>query len=118
MGKRRKREDFDAYLKELRNKLLADNGDGLAFLVEETHSPTRERLRGELEKNLPGMRWCVYEPLSSQGTIAATQMRSALVRARSPDSIAPMSSLRWTAIFSIAARAISRQCAHLPRGGV
>ena len=45
----------------------------MAFLVEETNSPTRERLRGELEKNLPGMRWCVYEPLLSQGTIAATQ---------------------------------------------
>jgi MoCo/4Fe-4S cofactor protein with predicted Tat translocation signal len=72
-GKTAKREDFDAYLKDLRNKLLADHGDSVAFLVEETNSPTRERLRGELEKNLPGMRWCVYEPLLSQGTIAATQ---------------------------------------------
>ena len=27
---------------------------GLAFLVEETHSPTRERLRAELEKSFPG----------------------------------------------------------------
>ena len=72
-GKTSKREDFEAYLKDLRNKLLADHGDSVAFLVEETNSPTRERLRGELEKNLPGMRWCVYEPLLSQGTIAATQ---------------------------------------------
>ena len=72
-GKTTKREDFDAYLKDLRNKLLADHGDTVAFLVEETNSPTRERLRAELEKNLPGMRWCVYEPLLSQGTIAATQ---------------------------------------------
>ncbi|HEX3626522.1 MAG TPA: TAT-variant-translocated molybdopterin oxidoreductase, partial [Verrucomicrobiae bacterium] len=53
-GKTAKREDFDAYLKDLRNKLLADHGDSVAFLVEETNSPTRERLRGELEKNLPG----------------------------------------------------------------
>jgi len=67
-GKTSKREDFEAYVKELRNKCLADQGDGLAFLVEETNSPTRERLRGELEKNLPGMRWCVYEPFLSQGT--------------------------------------------------
>ena len=65
-GKTTKREDFDAYLKDLRNKLLADHGDSVAFLVEETNSPTRERLRGELEKNLPGMRWCVYEPLLNQ----------------------------------------------------
>src|SRR6266513_3116164 len=72
-GKTAKREDFEAYLKDLRNKLRADHGDSVAFLVEETNSPTRERLRGELEKNLPGMRWCVYEPQLSQGTIAATQ---------------------------------------------
>ena len=63
-GKTSKREDFEAYVRELRNKFLADHGDGLAFLVEETNSPTRERLRSELEKNLPGMRWCVYEPFS------------------------------------------------------
>src|SRR5205807_2591986 len=68
-----KREDFEAYLRDLRNKLLADHGESVAFLVEETNSPTRERLRGELEKNLPGMCWCVYEPLLSQGTIAATE---------------------------------------------
>jgi MoCo/4Fe-4S cofactor protein with predicted Tat translocation signal len=72
-GKTSKREEFEAYIKELRNKLLADHGDGLAFLVEETNSPTRERLRGELEKNLPGMRWCVYEPFLSQGTAVAAQ---------------------------------------------
>src|SRR5204863_6255442 len=72
-GKTAKREDFEAYLKDLRNKLRADHGDSVAFLVEETNSPTRERLRGALERNLPGMRWCVYEPPLSQGTIAATQ---------------------------------------------
>src|SRR5207245_10237792 len=66
-GKTSKREDFEAYVRELRNKSLADQGDGLAFLVEETNSPTRERLRGELEKNLPGMRWCVFEPFLSEG---------------------------------------------------
>src|SRR5207237_4272199 len=68
-----KREDFEAYIKELRNKFLTDHGDGLAFLVEETNSPTRERLRGELEKNLPGVRWCVYEPFWGQGTTVAAQ---------------------------------------------
>ena len=72
-GKTSKREDFEAYIKELRNKFLTDHGDGLAFLVEETNSPTRERLRRELEKNLPGVRWCVYEPFLSQGTTVAAQ---------------------------------------------
>ena len=72
-GKTSKREDFEAYIKGLRNKLLADRGDGLAFLVEETNSPTRDRLRGEMQKNLPGMRWCVYEPLPSQEMSSAAQ---------------------------------------------
>ncbi len=70
-GKASKREEFETYIGELRNKLLADHGDGIAFLVQETNSPTRERLRAELEKNLPGMRWCVYEPLPSEMSSAA-----------------------------------------------
>src|SRR5581483_3196042 len=69
-GKTSKRADFEAYITDLRNKLMADQGDGLAFLVEETNSPTRERLRGELEKNFPGMRWCVYDPFLGQGSTA------------------------------------------------
>ncbi|MGH7983601.1 MAG: TAT-variant-translocated molybdopterin oxidoreductase [Candidatus Udaeobacter sp.] len=66
------RAEFDAYIGTLRKALAGQQGDGLAFLVEETHSPTRERLRTELEKVFPSMRWCVYEPLLSQEhTIAA-----------------------------------------------
>jgi MoCo/4Fe-4S cofactor protein with predicted Tat translocation signal len=72
-GKTSRREDFDAYVGELRKKLLAGHGDGLAFLVEEANSPTRERLRGELEKNFPGMRWCVYEPLLNQKMSSGAQ---------------------------------------------
>src|SRR4029077_1688927 len=72
-GKTSKGEDFQAYVGELRNKLLSNHGDGLAFLVQETNSPTRERLRGELEKNLPGMRWCVYEPLLDQEMSSAVE---------------------------------------------
>ncbi len=72
-GKRSKREEFETYIGELRKMLLSQHGDGLAFLVEETNSPTRERLRAELEKNFPAMRWCVYEPLLSQETSLAAQ---------------------------------------------
>src|SRR5947208_3048436 len=73
-GKTSKRADFDTYITDVRNKLMADHGDGVAFLVEETNSPTRERLRGELEKALPGMRWCVYEPFLAQATTMAAQI--------------------------------------------
>jgi MoCo/4Fe-4S cofactor protein with predicted Tat translocation signal len=72
-GKTSKREDFATYIGELRKKLLGEHGEGLAFLVEETNSPTRERLRAELEKNLPGIRWCAYEPLLSRDAAAAAQ---------------------------------------------
>src|SRR5438067_2126587 len=65
-GKTSNRADFDTYIGTLRNTLTTQQGDGLAFLVGETHSPTRERLRLELEKIFPGLRWCVYEPLLSQ----------------------------------------------------
>src|SRR5438105_367223 len=44
----RDRADFEKYLGDHVGKPKADGGAGLAFLVEEVHSPTRERLRGEL----------------------------------------------------------------------
>src|SRR5204862_36558 len=65
-GKRSDPAAFDAYMGELRNTLLAQQGEGLAFLATEMHSPTRERLRTELEKTFPALRWCVYEPLLNQ----------------------------------------------------
>jgi molybdopterin-containing oxidoreductase family iron-sulfur binding subunit len=72
-GKTIQRAEFDAYLKNLRDTLGGQQGEGLAFLVDETYSPTRERLRGELEKMFPSMRWCVYEPLLSEEKTLATQ---------------------------------------------
>jgi molybdopterin-containing oxidoreductase family iron-sulfur binding subunit len=68
------RAAFDAYLAQLRPKLAADGGDGLAFLVEESHSPTRDRLRSELEKIYPRMRWAIYNPLLSEAQNYSTEM--------------------------------------------
>ncbi len=73
-GKTSDRAAFEAYLAQLRPKLAADGGAGLAFLVEETHSPTRERLRAQLEKAFPKMRWCVYDPLLSEAQSFGTQI--------------------------------------------
>src|SRR5262245_3267213 len=67
------RAEFDTYIGTLRNALATQQGEGLAFLVDETLSPTRERLRSELEKAFPAMRWCVYEPLLSEEQTSATQ---------------------------------------------
>ena len=44
-GKPADRAAFDSYIEKLRTQLSGDGGEGLAFLVEEVHSPTRERLR-------------------------------------------------------------------------
>ncbi len=90
---------FEKYIAELRPKMAANGGPGLAFLVEETHSPTRERLRTELAEAIP--------------EDALVRLRSAAQRsatfldpdqlwrqyaARSRSSTRPMSSLRSTAI--------------------
>jgi len=73
-GETRDRATFDKYLTDLRTRIAADGGAGLAFLVEETHSPTRERLRSELATAYPKMRWAVYDPLLSEAQGFATQL--------------------------------------------
>src|SRR5439155_1457153 len=55
-GKKSDRAAFESHITQLRKTLLVQQGDSLAFLVEETHSPTRERLRAELEKIFPRLR--------------------------------------------------------------
>ena len=65
---------FEKYIADLRPKMAASGGAGLAFLVEETFSPTRERLRNELQKQFPKMRWCVYDPLLSEAQHFSTQI--------------------------------------------
>jgi len=70
----RDRPAFEKYLAQLCSKMAADGGAGLAFLVEEVHSPTRERLRAELQKVFPKMRWCVYDPLLTEAQSFATHM--------------------------------------------
>ena len=60
---------FEVYL----DKLTSTLGDGadLAFLVEESNSPTRERLRSEILNKFPKAKWAVYEPLGSELAEAA-----------------------------------------------
>jgi len=70
----RDRAYFEKYLAELRTQVAAEGGAGLAFLVEEVHSPTRERLRAELQKTFPRMRWCVYDSVLSEAQSFATSL--------------------------------------------
>src|SRR5712691_7607210 len=73
-GKTTDRAEFEAYIDKLRPQLAADGGAGLAFLVEEVCSPTRERLRVELERTFPQMRWCVYDAASSEAQNYSTRI--------------------------------------------
>jgi len=56
-------KDFEAWLDQWVTDNFGNQGDGLAFLMEDDPSPTRERLRGLVEGLLPKATWCVYEPL-------------------------------------------------------
>ncbi len=62
-GEKRDEAAFEKYLDEALAK--AGGGEGMAILVEPGNSPTRERLRGEIEKKFPQAKWCVYEPLAA-----------------------------------------------------
>jgi MoCo/4Fe-4S cofactor protein with predicted Tat translocation signal len=54
---------FEKALDELLKN--AGDGSGLALLLGNDNSPTRERLRLEIEKKFPKVTWAVYEPLNS-----------------------------------------------------
>jgi MoCo/4Fe-4S cofactor protein with predicted Tat translocation signal len=53
---------FDA-LKEIADRAQANGGQGLSFLVEESSSPSRDRLQQVIAKKYPKAKWHVYEPV-------------------------------------------------------
>jgi molybdopterin-containing oxidoreductase family iron-sulfur binding subunit len=55
------------------NKTYAGNGEGLAFLAEESASPTRARLVAALKKVFPRALWAEYEPVQDEPPVAAAQ---------------------------------------------
>ncbi|HEY3900180.1 MAG TPA: TAT-variant-translocated molybdopterin oxidoreductase [Chthoniobacter sp.] len=59
--------DEAAFEKALEGMLKdAGDGSGLAFLLEDDNSPTRQRLMGLIEKKYPKAMWAVYEPLGEE----------------------------------------------------
>ncbi len=49
------------------------NGEGLAFLADESASPTRARLVARLKKEFPRAIWAEYEPVQDEPPVAAAQ---------------------------------------------
>jgi len=60
--------DLSAFL----SGLLAKKSGKVAILVERKNSPTRDRLRAAVEKQLPGVLWVEYEPLGNAEEAKAT----------------------------------------------
>ncbi len=55
------------------NKTYAGNGEGLAFLADESASPTRARLVARLKTVFPRAIWSEYEPVQDEPPVAAAQ---------------------------------------------
>ena len=55
------------------NKTYAGTGEGLAFLADESASPTRARLVAKLKKIFPRAIWAEYEPVQDEPPVAAAQ---------------------------------------------
>ena len=51
----------------------AGNGAGLAFLADESSSPTRARLVAKLKQEFPRAIWAEYEPVQDEAPVAAAQ---------------------------------------------
>jgi Fe-S-cluster-containing dehydrogenase component len=58
-----RREDAVAFLGQLARDAQANGGQGLAFLLERSSSPSRRRLQAQISQKLPQARWFVYEPI-------------------------------------------------------
>ncbi|MBI5689453.1 MAG: TAT-variant-translocated molybdopterin oxidoreductase [Verrucomicrobia bacterium] len=66
-------EQVGAFLGTVAQKYAATQGAGLAFLAEESSSPTRARLVRELRAKLPRSLWAEYEPIVDEPPVSAAQ---------------------------------------------
>jgi molybdopterin-containing oxidoreductase family iron-sulfur binding subunit len=72
-GKDYTEETWDDFWKEfatLKSDYLAKGGEGLAILAEPSSSPTRERLRLEVQKQFPKLLWAEYEPWAANPSVS------------------------------------------------
>jgi molybdopterin-containing oxidoreductase family iron-sulfur binding subunit len=63
----------DETLVKLGADYAATQGTGLAFLAEESGSPTRARLLGKLKKRFPRAIWAEYEPVQDEPPVVAAR---------------------------------------------
>jgi molybdopterin-containing oxidoreductase family iron-sulfur binding subunit len=63
----------NALLADIAKSFSGSGGTGLAFLAEESSSPTRLRLVRALRQKFPNAIWAEYEPVADEPPIAAAQ---------------------------------------------
>jgi MoCo/4Fe-4S cofactor protein with predicted Tat translocation signal len=66
-------EKFEAYLKQVRSELQQSSGAGLALLLDEQWSPTRDRILKKLQADFPQARFYYDEPLGHDEVNAAVE---------------------------------------------
>ena len=68
-----KREQIDQLLAAIAQTYGQNQGEGLAFLAEESSSPTRRRMVSALQAKFPRAIWAQYEPVMDEPPVAAAQ---------------------------------------------
>ena len=64
---------FTGFMQDTASDMRDSDGEGVAILVEETFSPTRDRLRAQLTKKFPKLTWALYDPLRPFNEVEATR---------------------------------------------
>jgi molybdopterin-containing oxidoreductase family iron-sulfur binding subunit len=57
-------EELQTEINRIRTESASTTGASLAILADETLSPSRERLRSEIQRQFPQATWATYEPLA------------------------------------------------------
>lgn len=64
-------EALNDLLEKIGSDHAAKNGAGLAFLADESSSPTRARLVAKLHRQFPSAIWAEYEPIQDEAPVSA-----------------------------------------------
>ncbi len=67
-------EELQTEINRIRTESASTAGASLAILADETLSPTRERLRTELQRQFPQATWATYEPLAPGRDLEASAL--------------------------------------------
>ncbi len=66
-------DDFRAWSRKHFARFAANQGEGLAFLVDKRRSPSRDAARALVFAKYPNARWVAYDPIQSDAPIVATR---------------------------------------------